>query len=90
MKLNQFAFCIVLLLTPLLGLWCVNWYLATSAVYSDLLQYGIERHSEAWKRIIEISEQQVRLVGVPLAIAYGIALFGWGFTLRRQSRDKPP
>ena len=86
--MNRIGFCIVLLLTPVLGLWCYGWYRKTDAVHSDLRQIGIAYQSEEWNQITAVSKHQVRLVAVPLAMAYGIALAGWGITLRRRSGDK--
>ena len=88
MNLNRSFFAVMLLLTPLLALFCCVAVDITSAVYSDLAPYGIRYGSEPFITIVHLTQKQMLLVTVPLAVFYALAMVGWGFTLYRWSHDK--
>lgn len=87
MSLNRTVFVVMVLLTPLLALWCHGFYHATSAGYSDLAHFGINYGSEPFTEIVRITQKDILWIAIPPGIAYVMAMCGWALALHSQSRE---
>lgn len=65
------------------GLWAAGWYSATSAMFSDLTHYGIQYRGDAYREIVAITERQILIVCIPVAVTLGVSLIAWSLQVRR-------
>jgi hypothetical protein len=87
-ELSVYTACAVLAVTAC-G-WAYVWYSATSAVFSDLADYGIVYGSEPFTEIVATTQRHIIGIVSPVAAVLIISVTAWGiFLLRRPINPSP-